>query len=193
MVDPTDLDADDRLLYLVGVTTRWHVLLEQAARHVFTTLVAPTPGVYLAPRSASQLLTDCKLMLMKADIGEDLRTAGSQTLDAALEANQERNRLVHDLFRGSDQEATWTAVRQPRRGQLGGESRTVSLRDVESSLEALRRCEVRVSMLAWGLRADLPFFRGAGDVWPPRAEVLAYLRDQFSLGADGGTRTLTDS
>lgn len=136
MASPTDLDADDRLLYLIGVTTRWHVLLEQAAHHVFKTLVAPTPGVYLAPASASQLLTDCKLMLKRADVGDDLRADGIQTLDAALEANQERNRLVHDLYMGSDQEATWTAVRSPRRGQLGGAGRLVSLQDASRDLRS---------------------------------------------------------
>jgi hypothetical protein len=82
-----DMDRDEDAQALrIGQVARAHVDLDIA--------------LYLAGgiTSTNRLVADCRIMVSKTSIKSDLLNAGLGALSAAKVVNEERNRVVHDMW-----------------------------------------------------------------------------------------------
>jgi hypothetical protein len=101
MTDPIKgIPAYDKLLHVIGKVSQAHVVMERDIRNVLQTLLFPSLGIYLTPtfKSVDQMVDGCRLMLRNADISADVIEAGELVLAAAKNADEKRNRVVHDWW-----------------------------------------------------------------------------------------------
>jgi hypothetical protein len=192
------MDADEEALTLrIGRVARAHVDLDIALRSLFGTLVFPSPAFYLADgiTSTNRLVADCRVMLSKTDIGADLLDAGLDALSAAKVVNEERNRVVHDMWLpeirlNSETPPRWEVLR-PQRFHNASSSVAVVSRDlgsVESVLTTLKRVTHRISGLDSALWMTLPHLANElGDTSRalPLSTWMSLAADEFDLLDDG--------
>ncbi|MDX6372297.1 MAG: hypothetical protein QOD98_1285, partial [Nocardioidaceae bacterium] len=95
---PEGLNPEDELALRIGRVARAHVQIDNNLRGVHQSLTSPGLAVYLVNRitSTSVLVTDCRTMIAKAGLGPRVEGAAIATLDAVMDANVTRNRVVHD-------------------------------------------------------------------------------------------------
>lgn len=172
-------------------------------RRAHQALVAPSLAQYLSGgiTSTSRLIEDCVLMLDRAGLDTEVLAAAKEALQAAVRANSDRNRVVHDMWmreQGGEEDAntppTWRVYRVSR-GALGPISSDPprDLVFVEHALTQLERAHVRVFALYWALHMVLPFYQGSGE-WRPGQldEWVRVMQDRFDLHADGGFKPHSD-
>jgi hypothetical protein len=193
---PTD-DPSDRLALAIGRVAQAHVQLDFALRQVHQTLMSPGLGMFLSGGvlSVARLIEDIQIMLAKADLDPEILVAAKSALAAARDANEVRNRVVHDMWlphpelQPVDGQVRWLTSR-PQRGHLNSVSAAGSTRDlsyVADALAAQRRAQLRVLGIHWTLWEVLPFFRGSrGDAPSNLSNWIALMTDQFDLQDDGG-------
>lgn len=193
------LDPNDRLSLQIGRVARAHVTLDLALRSVHRTLATPGLAMYLTGgvTSTARLVADCREMLKKAAIDEVVIGAADNALRAAIIANDDRNRVVHDMWLfDSDLESTTRRLQsfQAKKGILGWEASERELTFVEDALTGLRRAYIRVLALEWALWSTLPFFSGSpNDERDRLPEWIAVMNDSFDLYPDGGFRAHSSS
>lgn len=100
---PSEPTRRDRLLYGIGRVCEVHVLLDWnlgILQAELAILVNPSdPEEAFHPTLATGWrIGHCKERLRQSALPEDLRTAGRGVLEAAHEANDRRNRVVHDAW-----------------------------------------------------------------------------------------------
>ena len=184
--------AEDAISLGIGRVARTHVRLDYALREVHRTLVLPGLGIFLqGGLGTDRLVEDCKLMIKAARLDDtELTAAASEALGAAKEANQVRNRVVHDMWmRELDHPPDvprWTQFRAVR-GELGLQGEfTKDMGYIEAAQTQLLRATVRIHALNWGLHGVLPFFQGSGlHATNQMGKWVTVMRDQFTLNADG--------
>lgn len=190
-------DPSDRLSLGIGHVAQAHVQLDFALRQVHQTLMSPGLGMFLSGGvlSVARLIEDIQIMLAKADLTSEIHAAAKSALSAAKDANEVRNRVVHDMWlphpesKPVDGQVRWLTSR-PQRGHLNSVSPAGSTRDLSYVADALasqRRAQLRVLGIHWALWEVLPFFRGArGDAPSDLSNWIALMTDQFDLQDDGG-------
>lgn len=194
-IDPIEaLDAHSRLLYEIGNTAQRHVLVDQILTQIYGALASPSAAMYLASnsRSTHYLIVDCKKMLTKSGVKQSIIDAGISALTAANEANEERNRVVHDRWvqnPNQDPSAKTQFLRlQKEKDTLNGFK--VSTRDLDSvkkSAQNLTRAFIRLHALSMALYDHLPFYASAGmPQIMPDSELIAVMKDHFDLLPNGG-------
>jgi hypothetical protein len=194
------MDQDEDALALrIGQAARAHVDLDIALRSLFRTLVLPSPAVYLADgiTSTNRLVADCRTLLSKTSIRSDLMNAGLGALSAAKVVNEERNRVVHDMWLpeirlNSDAAPRWEVL-QPQKFHSDSSSEPVSrgLDSVESVLTALKRVALRISGLDQALWMMLPHLTdelGDSSGAVPLGTWMSLAADEFDLLEDGAFR-----
>jgi hypothetical protein len=100
---PREPTRHDRLLYGIGRVCEVHVLLDWnlgILQAELAILVNPSdPEEAFSPTLATaSRISRCQELLPQSALPEDLRTAGDKALEAAREANERRNRVVHDAW-----------------------------------------------------------------------------------------------
>jgi hypothetical protein len=185
MAAPDDLDPGDHLVYLIGVTTRWHVNMDHAARNLFSSLVGPSPAVVLAPNLTAALLDACRDVLAASAVSHEVMTVGAEVLTAAKRLNDDRNRLVHELLWQDEGAGVWRGVSTSRRGKASRPS-TVTVDSVKGLNTSLQRVTIRLGTLSF-LVADEQSPAGFLQTMP-REEGLEIAADQFELFPNGGYR-----
>jgi hypothetical protein len=189
-----DAAAEDALCLQIGRVARAHVALDNALRRTHQTLLSPSLGVYPTNRitSTEALITDCRLMLPKADIPEGIAEGGDQVLTVASRANAARNRVVHDMWLrepAAEGDPTWRAMRVTK-GKLNpdvGETPR-DLTFIAQVVGQVERAALRVSGLTWALWELLPFYK---DLRGPESDVarwVAVMENRFELLEGGGFR-----
>jgi hypothetical protein len=193
------LSLDDRLSLLIGRAARSHVQIDGALRQIHTTLCSPGLGVYLNAEidSTDRLIQQCRTMVNKADLSEEVTSACQAALADAKEANQERNRVVHDMWMPGEEgtDATWSRWKRLRTG-LGNsfDATPQNLDDVAAVVVHLRRSHIRLHAMYFVLWEVLPFFRGSGAEIPGQLPtMLPTMRGEFDLAEDGGWRIHGDA
>jgi hypothetical protein len=199
-----DLDPEDELALRIGRVARAHVHVDNGLRSVHQTLSAPGLAAYLVGqiKSSNVLVQECRTMLAKADVSEDVRTAGDAALLAAAAANTTRNKVVHDMWMrdldGEEQDGPprWMRFRAAK-GQLNLAALDPpdDLVFLETALVEVRRAHIRVNALYWALWEVLPFFsglqgQGGGPPGGRLSDWIAVMNDRFELVANGGFRPL---
>jgi hypothetical protein len=163
-----ELDAEDALCLRIGRVARAHTNLDNTLRRVHQTLVSPGLGVYLTSRvsSTNSLVHDCRTMLAKAGLDPDVHAAAQGALVAAKEANELRNRVVHDMWMrepeaDQQEQPKWTTFRTIKWG-MGAEASDPprDLAFLDHAVDRLARTNLRVSGLVWALWEVLPYFQG---------------------------------
>jgi len=154
-MDPgTTFGAGDQLALGIGRVAQAHVQLDFSLRQVHQTLMSPGLGMFLSGGvvSVTRLIEDVRTRLAKADLDSGLLEAAGSALTAAKEANELRNRVVHDMWllhpdsQLVDGQVQWLTSR-PQKGHLNRVSHVGSLRDLTYVTEALtsqRRAQLRV-------------------------------------------------
>ena len=198
------LTPDERLMFHIGQVCQTHVWLDDTLRAAYRFLQAPGE---LAKANRLQSTTDlvaaCRRELAVADLPADVKDAAGTALDAALSANDDRNRVVHDLWlqRLSEEGAPpeddgprWHLHRRDRRGLAGVlPSRPADLDYVEQTRDALTRARLRVWALSAALTETLPYWRDLveGGVFASDREFwLPVMLNRFVQEDDGGVRPL---
>ena len=193
------MNPDDELALRIGRVARAHVNIDSGLRDVYRTLAMPSLALYLANNnpSTNTLVEDCRLMLRKAVLEDDFREAASKVLAAAKQANEVRNRVIHDMWFADlsvdapQDPLTWVTFRNAR-GELG---RLVAepprdLTFLDDALKTLQRTTLRVIALDWGLKSVLPLFHGSFPEGVDRTAELkrwiATMDDRFTVTAEGG-------
>lgn len=182
----------------IGRVARAHVELDTALRGLFQALVYPSPAVYLAEEitSTSRLVSDCRTMLKRVPTESRLMDAGLGALTAAKVVNEERNRVVHDVWWpmlrfGPDEPPRWEVLRtQKFHSDPSSQAALRGLDSVQSVLTALRRVTLRITGLDMALWETLPRLKdeagGLDQTTPDR--WLALAADEFELLHDGSVR-----
>src|SRR6478735_4680991 len=94
------LNDDDALSLWVGRVARSHALLEYNVDNVHRFLarhVGHLPG-NKSVKGFDQLVSECRKLLQRSDVGREIVTSGDTALLAAREATAFRNRVVHDMW-----------------------------------------------------------------------------------------------
>lgn len=192
-------EDEDALTLRIGRIARAHVDLDIALRSLFRTLVFPSPAVYLADgiTSTNRLVADCRTMLSKTSISSDLLKAGLGALSAAKVANEERNRVVHDMWlpeirMNADAAPRWEVL-QPQKFHQDSPSAPVSrnLDSVESVFTTLKRVTLRLSGLDQALWMTVPHLMDElGDFLGafPLLTAMSLAADEFDLLENGAFR-----
>lgn len=168
-------------------------------------LVGPGLGVYLtgAISSTHRLIQDCREMLKHAGLAPELHEATGAALMAAAAANEERNRVVHDMWMRvdfgsprSEAEPTWLSFRSVK-GALGAVPTPRDVTYVDDVLDRLQRAQARIFALRSALWEVLPFFKGSAlatgfsDLGKREGRLdqwILIMSDSFDLTPDGGIR-----
>ena len=193
------MDADEDALALrIGQVARAHVGLDIALRSLFRTLVFPSPAVYLADgiTSTNRLVADCRIMLSKTSTRSDLLNAGLGALSSAKVVNEERNRVVHDMWLpeirlNSGMAPRWEVLQPQKFHSDSSESASRDLASVESVLTALKRVALRISGLDQALWMTLPHLAdelGDSSGADPLGTWMSLAADEFDLLEDGAFR-----
>lgn len=147
----SNLDPENALCLEIGRVARVHVQVDNHPRRVHQTLMTPGLGVYLTNNitSTDGLVKDCKLMLGKADVPGEVHDARQATLSDTKTANEERNRVVHDmwlrmLIEGEEEEPPRWNVLKIAKGELASGSDTPR-RDLEYVVAVRRRLDAALS------------------------------------------------
>lgn len=194
------MDADEDALALqIGRVARAHVVLDNALRSLFRTLALPSPAMYLADGipSTNRLVADCRTMLSKTSIDGHLLHAGLAALSAAKVVNEERNRVVHDMWLpelrlDSDAAPRWEVLRlQKLHSESALDPVSRDLDSVKSVLTALKRVALRIFGLDSAIWMTLPHLTDeAGDSSGvmPLSTWVALAADEFDLLEGGAFR-----
>jgi hypothetical protein len=146
----------------IGRVARAHVHLDHTLRQTHQAPASPSAAVFLNGGiiSTVRLIDDCRVMLDHACLDEVVLQAARAALQAGFDANQDRNRVVHDHWLRDSAQDTATPCRPPswrafrvKKGTLGPIS-TDPPRDlawVESALDRLQRAQTRTFALLWAL------------------------------------------
>ena len=195
VVNVDDRDAEDALCLWIGRVARAHVRLDSALVGVHQTLLMPSLGEYLTNRitSTEVMMEDCRLMVSKADIPEDVRQTADEALKSCKDANKDRNRVVHDMWLPYvDEEGTAEEGARWRRLQRKSGHRDFVPPDAPTDLTFITDAWVRivrsghrVGAVRRSLLYVLPHFRERfhdqyGDP-DDRARWLAIMQDRFTL------------
>jgi hypothetical protein len=100
---PSQPTRRDRLLYGIGRVCEVHVFLDwtlgilQAELAILANPSDPAEA-FDATVATGTRIARCRKLLSQSGLPQDLRIAGDHALEVALEANERRNRVVHDAW-----------------------------------------------------------------------------------------------
>jgi hypothetical protein len=213
---PADSSQRDRILHGIGRVAQAHVDLDRALRELLNTLHMPDrilrgmaevlpPPVRWAAASVptghsgpgwnfKKLVEACKAKLATMLTDETFRDAGLAALTDTLNANELRDRVVHDMWverpaaEGTDaQVERWQRIPKTSGFQIY----PTDLDYIEKAQTKLRRSTVRVMELNWYVSTLMT--PPPPPEWPPEAtadpnDLLAVIQGSFTLEPDGGYR-----
>lgn len=196
---------EDELSLRIGRIAQAHVQIDHSIRNIYVSFASPGLAVFLANDhdSTKRLIDDCRVMLKKSGVRDEVHAAADAVLLAALDAGVKRNRAVHDMWmrdiaEGGDP-STWLTMGKQRGGL--GFAQNAGPRDLASldaDLEVMQRTYIRLHGLSWTLWDVLPAFKGSrGSIHEEQRDAdltrwLAVMRDQFVVNADGSFVPLDD-
>lgn len=199
-MEPADhepvLNVDDVLSLWVGRVARTHALLEYNVDNVHRFLarqVGHVPG-NKSVKGFDQLISECRKLLQRSDVGREIVTSGDIALLAAREATVFRNRVVHDMWLLDPLREDWEPPRWNtfhRLSDVQGSYKSANSQDLTMVVDThalLMRTRMRVSGLFMALHATWPADRArvegssGGDVM---ARYVALMTDRFTLHANG--------
>lgn len=194
-------EDEDALALLIGRVARAHVSLDIALRGLFRTLVVPSVAIYLADgiTSTSRLVADCRILLSKTTAGSDVLSVGFGALSAAKVVNEERNRVVHDMWlpelrMNSDEAPRWEVLRaQTFHSDAWSEPVSRDLGSVESVLSGLERAALRIAGVDQALWITLPHLAdeiGDSSAANSLGMWMSLAADEFDLLEDGAFRVV---
>jgi len=190
------LNDDDVLSLWVGRVARTHALLEYNVDDVHRFLarrVGDIPG-NKSVKGFDQLVSECRKLLQRSDVGREIAMAGETALLAAREATVFRNRVVHDMWlldvqREDGEPPRWNTFH--RLSDVQGSYNSANPQDLKMVVDAhtlLTRTRMRVSGLFMALHAIWPR-EGARDQGSSdgdtMARYVALMTDRFILHANG--------
>ncbi len=148
------------LSLLIGRIVRHGAEVERKMRQVWLQLVDPSLASRVPPGAFAISATQCLAMLKHAEISEAKRKISNDVILYAMAAWVERNRAVHDIWIEEDA-ADNDFVRQRLRKTVGvdldaEEETTLSVSDIEATIDQLHVAVERLQNLAWALRNELP-------------------------------------
>jgi hypothetical protein len=193
---PSEPTPHDRLLYGIGRVCEVHVQLDLrlSMLHAELAILAmpsdPQQAFKPSPGMAANI-DRCRKLLAKSALPEDLRMAGSGALEDAREANELRNRVVHDwwLERMEDSQTTSFTRMRAATGVPGLVAEPSDLAFVDNAEHRVQRAYVRVNSLVLAIgQAEA----GQGVALLPEGfgydDMLPDIRGEFGLQPDGGWR-----
>lgn len=99
-------------------------------------------------------------MVSYAEIDDHKRQIATEVVAYALDAWEQRNRAVHDIWIEEDEADTEFVRRRLRKrvavDEEAEEETTLSMTDIEGTIRQLHTAVVRLDRLAWALRHELP-------------------------------------
>ena len=143
---PSEPTRHDRLLYAIGHVCEVHVLVDwnlgilQAELAILVNPSDPEEAFRPTLATASRIGC-CQELLLQSALPEDLRTAGDDALEEAREANERRNRVVHDAWLERIEAEDGPAFDRVRIGMAGltdEPSDLAYVHDVEQRLASVR-------------------------------------------------------
>jgi hypothetical protein len=190
MATPEELPPDQYLVYLIGVTTQWHISIDIASRQIFAALVWPGPARVLVPTFAGRVLDDCQALMAASDLSEEVKAVGKAALSEAKGLNDKRNRYVHDFLIPTEDEGTWQAfsVAKPKQQDQPVEVTPKLVRELNISMQ---RNHVRLSAVLSLIMAESAPTGFALSLTSTRDEVLEIAWGQFFMNERGGHRPMS--
>ena len=199
-MEPADHEAvlndDDVLSLWVGRVTRTHALLEYDVDNVHRFLARQAghvPG-NKSVKGFDQLVSECRKLLQRSDVGREIATAGDTALLAAREATVLRNRVVHDMWLLDPLREDWEPPRWNtfhRLSDVQGSYKSANSQDLTMVVDThtlLMRTRMRVSGLFMALHATWPADGARVEGSPGEdnmARYVALMTDRFILHANG--------
>jgi hypothetical protein len=199
-MEPADheqvMNDDDFLSLWVGRVARTHALLEYNVDNVHRFLarrVGDVPGSK-SVKGFDQLVSDCRKLLQRSDVGREIAMAGDTALLAAREATIFRNRVVHDMWLLDPHPEDGKPPRWNTFHRLGdvlesyNSSNPQDLKMIVDAHTLLTRTRMRVSGLFMALHAtwsgDCVRGQGSSD-GDTMARYVALMADRFILHTNG--------
>jgi hypothetical protein len=180
---PSQPTRRDRLLYGIGRVCEVHVQLDwtlgilQAELAILANPSDPELAFRPAVTTATRI-SRCQELLSQSGLPQDLRSAGEDALKVAREANERRNRVVHDAWLErieSTDGSSFTRVRIREDGLTDEPSDLDFVQDAEQHLATVRDC---VSTLLMAMNR----VRNADGKWMPEGlsyqELIPVIRGQ---------------
>jgi hypothetical protein len=170
---PSEPTRHDRLLYGIGRVCEAHVQLDwnlgilQAELAILANPSNPEQAFHPTLATATRI-DRCQELLRESTLPEDLRTAGDDALEDAREANEMRNRVVHDAWIKRMKAKDGHAFSRVRIGKA-------ALIDQPSDLDFVHDAEQRLDRACGRLNAlvkAMDLLRNAAGKWVP--EGLGY-------------------
>lgn len=199
-MEPADhepvLNDDDALSLWVGRVARTHALLEYNVDNIhrfLTRQVGHVPG-NKSVKGFDQLVSECRKLLQRSDVGREIVTSGDTALLAAREATVLRNRVVHDMWVLDPLREDWEPPRWNTFQRLSdvqesyNSANSQDLTMVVDTHTLLMRTRIRVSGLFMALHATRPADRAQvegssrGDTM---ARYVSLMTDRFILHPNG--------
>ena len=186
---PSEPTRHDQLLYGIGRVCEVHVLLDwnlgmlQAELAILANPSDPEQAFRPTLGTATRI-DRCKELLPKSALPEDLRTAGDDALEEAREANERRNRVVHDAWLERIEAEDGPAFNRVRIGKAGLTDEPSDLAYVHDADDRLARVRGRVNALS---RAMNRLRNAAGRPMPEGLsyqELLPVIRGERPLDED---------
>lgn len=186
------LNEDDALSLWVGRVARTHAGLEYNVNSVHRLLLqhAGLAADRKSVKGFDQLVRECRELLQRSDVGDEILTSGDTALLAAKRVTSNRNRVVHDMWLPDPQREVWETPRWIAFRRLGdpvesyASASSYDLAVIVETQTLLARTRLRVSGLFMALHATWLPDRDR-DGLENLARYIALMMDRFTLHPNG--------
>jgi hypothetical protein len=179
-----DLPLHDRLLHGIGRVAQAQVSLDLTLRRLYLDLAgAPAGHLVVQVNSAKTLARNCQVMWDSMELDNEVKAAGDEALTAAKDADNLRDRTVHDHWvqkSGANDPAGYTRRRVDRK-TISFTEELSDLTYVDNTEAQLLHADIRVAAMSVVVNSTL----GGTVSVPTDLLPLAQIRGEFTLLSDG--------